>query len=184
MEPTEFFRERNQYINEYVRFADGKAGAVLGLATLIVGALGLLTQDLLKAFAVPAPWWLSVSKRAFVWTGGSLLFLAALSSAAVAYYCLTALRPRLPAAQDSLASFPVLAKQDARKIKEILERVKTPEDVAEHYALHSIEISALAMEKFKAIGSSIKWLVFLLADSLVFLVFYIVTRGIFPSSSG
>lgn len=183
MKPSEFHRDRNSYINEYIRFADAKAGAVLSFMSALMGAIGFLTQEVLKATTIAPPPWLSLPKAAFILTGGCLLLIVVVAAIMVTLRCMKALDPRLSPAHKSLASFPDISTQNASGLTELIGVMASDENaVAEEYAKHNIVISLVAMDKFRAISSSIAWLRAMVIAALVFLVFCVVTRGIFPSS--
>jgi hypothetical protein len=153
----ELARATRSYITDYIKFGDAKAGAVLGIAVVIAGAVGALLKDSMESIEganLVLKGWMIVSSAAALW-----------SSAGIAWHCLAALAPKTkPVA--SLASFPDIAKYAPEVYVAQCAEV-ADEAWAAEYERHSVGLSMIAQSKFDHIAKAIWWLRLLLGSGLL-----------------
>jgi hypothetical protein len=149
MDHAEFGENTRQYVAEFVRFADAKAGALLTFSSVVAASLGALCSPALGHFGTPHPVW------TFVAVVASLPFIVA--TVMTALRCVEALAPRTPAAADSLTSFPDIASVSP---EEYVSRVRAlpVEGISDEYAKLNSQLSRVSVAKYTALSQAAWWL--------------------------
>ena len=142
---SEFLWNVHSYTNEYIRFADAKAGVVITLASALIGAL--FTADLHHAFMrFPVPQW------RFTGWGACLAFLSLVAAIAASGW---AVRPRLWTKQKPGVIFweSIVAH---RSSDAFWGNLRLTDDLArtEHVARHIYDLGGVCRAKYRlaAIG--------------------------------
>jgi uncharacterized integral membrane protein len=145
-EASEFLWNTHQYLNEYIRFSDAKAGVVIVFASGIIAAMYSVQLHVAVFSAWPAGWrWLEWAAAA----GFALLAAAVILS-------VWAIRPRLTNSQrqgfifwDSIRGFSSAA--DFRRA--LLTQNST--GMAEHLAEHLFTLAGVSHRKYFCVSLSI-----------------------------
>ncbi|MEJ7598496.1 MAG: Pycsar system effector family protein [Kofleriaceae bacterium] len=160
---TKYAKEVNSYINEYIRFADVKAGAGLTITIAVAGALGKAVPALLAATN-------NTSGKAFM-TG--LLLIAGAATAMSIIFATLALIPRVACAQPSLNSFPDIANYEPGKYADEVAEL-TERGIARNLSFHNVTLANVAMKKFKSITTAVRSLLVLLVAAFTIVVLYVL----------
>lgn len=137
------------YVTDYIKFADAKAGAILGLALVIGGAVFPLANGIISDLNdVPFVVLMVLTAIALV---------VAVSTVMAVFHSVHAVAPRTGVAGNSVVSFPDIAIMDADDYHTTCARL-TSDDLAVHYERLNKTLSNIAAIKFKAIQDSVWWL--------------------------
>ena len=157
----EYLFHTNDYITAYIKFADNKAAAVLGLVTLLAGGLFKITVDFLP-----------ILKNYTICCQILLLLCPAVTATMILLTIWKVLATRLPrtySAKPSYFSFPYLAEQNVENLsKEMLEM--TEATALQHLNVQNKNLSDILNSKFAAQKSSFLFLlisVFALAATAI-----------------
>lgn len=153
----DFARDTRSYVTDYIKFGDAKAGAVLGMAVFIAGAIGALLKDSME----------SLDGAPLVLKGWMIVCaaIALCSSAAVAWHCLASLAPKTNPVS-ALGSFPDIAKHSPESY--VARCSEVPDDGwSKEYERHSVALSTIAQSKFNHIAKAVWWLRLLIGAGLL-----------------
>jgi hypothetical protein len=162
---AKYAKDVNAYVNDYIRFGDVKAGAVLTVVVAVVAAMGKALPAVLVAAKHSCP----ILVICVV-----LSVMASISAAVAILYCAFSLLPRVDS-QPSLNSFPDIAKKTPKDYATEIAAL-TEADIVSNLSEHNVAISRVAMQKFGHISTAVKALVVLL-----FVAFAIVVLFVFAS---
>jgi len=159
---AKYAKEVNAYTNDYIRFADVKAGAVLTLTVAVAGALGNAIHSIVAAAnnhsAVKGVLAVSCVLAAFA-TAVSIVFST---------FCLIPRVTSLP----SLNSFPDIANLEpdayAAKVAALTET-----EIANNLSIHNVTLARIALKKFDAITIAVRALFVLLFSGFVVVLLYV-----------
>jgi len=149
MDHAEFGENTRQYVAEFVRFADAKAGALLTFSSVVSATLGALCAPSLARFREAHSGWSWVALAA------ALPFVV--STVMTVMRSVESLSPRTPAADESLASFPDIA---AMESAEFLSRSRAlpASSIADQYTMINWQLSRVAAAKYAALSKAAWWL--------------------------
>lgn len=187
MDNVEFSQTINNYINEYIKFADKKAGillsAIVGLGTASLAILQT-TLTTIKAVSNKADLIPNCVSNIFTVFSilacmGSVLYLAAAARRNV-----FALSPSLDKANKSLeisnvtlCSFPDIASLDQAEYQSKLIDIEETE-IIKNYARHNHVLSIIAGRKFNQIEKSVRCLKNTLPCMIGQLAVYAISNGL------
>lgn len=166
MDRTEFAARNRDYVTDYIKFADAKAGAILTLGLAVSGLLGSLADKLatiLTGAALPI--------KALTVVGGIVVVA---STAMVVHNIVLALSPRTSGAAKSLASFPDIAADKAWYLEQCQQLAH--ETISTHFERHVAHLSSIATEKFDSIRRAVFWLQIQILGAYALVIFYVVMR--------
>ena len=149
MNKVEFAASTNSYITDYIKFADVKAGVLLTVSGLLAGGLGKLSLSIFELLKDQDNCWYLVVAIVIIGVGVSLLCTLWMS--------LRALKPDIKNAEDSLHSFPDIAKCSCKDYTQSSLGLSCDEIVS-HFCAHNWTLSRIANAKFKALQCAISWL--------------------------
>ncbi len=140
MSPLEFASNTNDYITDYIKFADAKAGAVLTFITAIGAVVAATTDKVLLAARTASS--LAFAVACVIASTILVSSLLSLWSAAVA------ISPRIPSAHKSLHSFVDLSKMS---LTDAIQQISalSASDVAEEFIKHNVVLSGIARRNSK-----------------------------------
>lgn len=176
MDPTDFAQKTNQYVTDYIKFADAKATAVLGFVAGL-GAFLATTGKVVLASARAA---------------GDCAYLLGLSVAALllvsTVYCLwqalAAINPRTPSSTPhSLHSFPTLAVAEPNELIAQLGSL-THHDILAEYTKHNVILSSIAMRKYESLKHAVHGLRVALVAGVAFALIYTLAALANPELAG
>ncbi len=153
MDKIEFAANTNSYITDYIKFADIKAGTLLTLSSVLAAGLGrfsLSIFDALKARDSCCCWVIAIAIVIVLWVAVSLL--------GTLWKSLSALRPNLPTAKDSLHSFPDIAARSCENYTQSSKKLNSEDEIVSHFCAHNWTLSHIADVKFKKLQSAVPFL--------------------------
>lgn len=167
MTPAEFGEHSRTYVSAYIKFADAKAGGVLAIASSAVGAVAFVAPTILEA----------VEKRGWLFAILMLVPLGACALAAfmTAWHALSALSPRTPPANNSMASFVDVAGMEQASYSDAV-ATATPSSLGLQYSRVNHTLSVIAKEKFGAIADSVFWTRILILSAYTAVLIYALVR--------
>jgi hypothetical protein len=162
---TQFLSEALTRFQQWIQFADAKAGAVLVILGLGVASLIDKAGNLSDAYRLPSQWG----------DLATLLFWAACAAAAATVVCVSiALFPRVKPGEPSLAYFGHVATMSSKKFETEIGKLGQDE-LNHHLALQAWELARVAYTKYRWLKPSY-WLV------VLFLVLYVMARSVYAGS--
>ena len=148
MNTDEFAVQVNNYVTDYIKYADAKAVACITLVSMATGVL-VATSGSIIAGAKGI--------------GGILYVLALLalcslmvSTICTLWFALNALRPRVKSPNKSLHSFPDIAEVKLDNLKSEMDKL-SPTEIRNEVIKHNLSLSLIAKEKFESIDRSMLW---------------------------
>lgn len=164
MTPSEFTVSTRDYISDYIKFADAKAGAVMTITVALGAVAGFAANEFFAA----------VRAASDVWFAAATIIAAvgAACAAMTVWFCIEALAPNTTAAQNSLASFPDIAKMDAVAYKSAVVALDSAAAAAEFASLNTT-LAAIASLKFGNVRTAVLWLRGLLFSIYAMVLVYV-----------
>ena len=144
---------------EWIKFADAKAAVILTAGGLVGATFGVSIAYLAKAARVATQAWFAVPAVIL----GSL---AALTATGAAISAIRALNPRLDDAEESLLSFPDVAKMESKTMGDLLIKMDDSQMVS-HYARHSVALAKICKAKFQHLQTAWRWMYGLVVTSVL-----------------
>lgn len=166
MDRTDFAARTRDYVTDYIKFADAKAGAVLAVGLAVSGLLGSLTDRIAAVLG-------GVSRPVAVIAAVVALLVVA-STAMVVHHIVEALSPSITSAKKSLASFPDIAADQSWYLERCAQL--TDRDIASELEQHVSHLSAIACSKFTHIAKAVWWLRIQILGAYTLVVFFVVMR--------
>jgi hypothetical protein len=159
---TDFGKDTRDYITDYIKFADAKAGAVLALGSGIAAVIGsAVDRSVVPLRHTP------IAIQVLVALVG-ILFVV--TTVMVVWESIHAVIPRTTSAQQSLASFPDIATQAVDAYVASCEALTEPA-IQREYSKANASLSRVANAKYDGIRKAVTWLrVQLLSGYLLFLI--------------
>jgi hypothetical protein len=135
-ERLQYLRDTNAYINDYIKYGDAKAGAVLGFVAVLGGVLLASAEKVL-----------AMGRSCVGNAAAGFLLLAVAFAVISAVFCVRALAPNTPRAA-SLNSFPDIASLGSGEYLAKTRSLSDLDEVATEIALHNWTLANVATEKF------------------------------------
>lgn len=153
-------KDTREYISDYVKFGDAKAGGIVALASATVSALGVLWDKLIPSGPLPGP------AIAFLIAIVSFVLIPTLLTI---WHAVGALNPRVQAVGMSLVSFPDIARYEPDEFRQACANLAESTEQDE-YAKHCVTLARIANAKYESIREAVWWLRLLLigAVALIF----------------
>jgi hypothetical protein len=140
----EFASATTEYITDYIKFADAKAGATIGFVTLALGGTGVLFEKSLSDLRVGMAILMSIA-----------LLIIFISSLVAIFYSIDALRPRSPTTTfKSIASFPDIAAMTEVEFLSAFAGQST-EGMVEARCYHNSILAKLAVAKYRSVSNAV-----------------------------
>ena len=156
----------NNYITDYIKFADAKAGSILTLVGLIGAVAGAAAPTALDAMKQTNTILFAVG------IGAGALTVAC--TCVVIFFTIDALSPRTTSSL-SLVSFPDIAKLDGEGYANSVAALSTAQ-MQRHYAVHNVNLAKIASAKFDDIRVALKWARVAVLAAYVMLLAYAVAK--------
>lgn len=168
MDRADFAARNRDYVTDYIKFADAKAGAILAIGLAVSGLLGSLADKFASLFTGEAlPLVLGI-------VAAVVAIVVVASTAMLVHNIVVALSPRTTAAAKSLASFPDIAADPSWYLEQC--KALLPDSTAIHFEQHVAQLAAIAAVKFGHIRNAVFWLQFQILSAYALVVFYVVMR--------
>jgi hypothetical protein len=145
----EFGENTRSYLTDYIKFADGKAGAVLTLGIAVASAAGAVADRTSQSFAHV--------NGAFSVVAILLGFPVVVSTVMLILHAIRAIAPNTKSAQHSLASFPDIASMRPEDYVAAC-RGLSEDGAVEAYAQVNARLATIATAKFASITEAVWWL--------------------------
>lgn len=136
-------RDVGQYIGDYIKFADAKAGLILTFVAAVGAIVGATAPSAFAAAKTVNVVFAVVLLTALLVTAGSMVF--------VTWYTIEAIYPRRPLANASLVSFPDIAAMTADDYANKVAQLSSAQALRD-YSLHNATLARIAVAKFAAIS--------------------------------
>ena len=159
--PRAFAKDVRDYITDYIKFGDAKAGAILTLALAAATILGGFADKSVGALQI-----------ANVFVGPAALFAAVfvVATTMTLWHLIAAIGPRTDAVGQSLASFPDIAVRSVEDY-EAAHNSLSDEAIAREFARLNVQLAKIAKAKFGSVSRAIWWLrIQLLSGYVLFLL--------------
>ena len=150
MDKVEFVASTNSDILDSIKFADVKAGALLTLSSLIAAGLGRFSDSLFDVLKDQDSCWYWFTIIVIIFVGVSLLVTLCKT--------LSALRPNLNKAENSLRSFPDIAARSCEDYIQSSKKLNSEEKIVSDFCAHNWTLSRIANAKFQALQRAFSWL--------------------------
>jgi hypothetical protein len=164
---SEFATKTNEYLTDYVKFADGKAGAIVTFVTLLGGLVAAEAEPVLRS-----------ARTASIWTfvlGAAVAAVVLISVLMTLWNAISAVSPRTEGAEQSLHSFPHIAQVSTNSFVDAVARM-SDDDVVRHISQHNAALARIAKAKFGAIARAIFWLRIVLFATFALALLYCAVR--------
>lgn len=172
MERYDLAARTRDYISEYVKFGDSKAGAILTLGLTVAGLLAALSDKLIEVASDSAAWVMPVLAVAGI--------LLALATVMLVLNSIEALSPRVSSNRKSLVSFPDIAKEPDWYLNSVASLADGR--AAGEIEKHVCELSKIAVEKYTHVTKAIGWLRLQVLGAFALAVLYVVVRAAYPNA--
>jgi hypothetical protein len=164
MDRSEFAARNRDYVSDYIKFADAKAGAILAIGLAVSGLLGSLTDKIANL--------MTDASRPTMIVAVLVALVVVASTAMLVHNIVVALSPRTTASAKSLASFPDIAADPNWYLEQC--QALVADNIAVHFEQHVAQLASIASVKFTHIRNAVFWLQCQILCAYALVVFYVV----------
>jgi hypothetical protein len=162
---SDFAAQTRDYITDYIKFADSKAGAVLAVGVAVGGVIGGVSKAFLQEFSHTSALIMAPAAVSGV--------VVAAATAMLLFRAIEALAPDVKPVDSSLASFPDIA-SDPQSFLARSEGLTDTDAIAREFEKHSVQLARIAKLKFDRITQALGWLRIQVFGTYALVLLYVI----------